>query len=631
MEIFTFVMLGLGVFPEYYLFDVAIILAIAGFIFIIPNYLAQYIVAMFLILVQIVLCYANYTLSNLYGDIFSIEMFNLFAEAATAVVSDFTSFTILFLDLMIFAVIGCIGWVIFKTVKGEKTCNKKNFSLAIVMILFICQGFGVGIFNFQKSAIYNQSNLSSTDYMLSDRSLMETNLLKAKTFSKLGTFGFYVNNINIVMNDSDLELKEKALNYFNSGEITEANQNDENVIVIMAESLDWFAVNELTPNINALMDESIVYSNFFSKNKTNIAECLAFLGSYPTSKLLYQATNSDTAGTFDFSIPNILNDCGYKTSYFHSYYGNFYGRSTTYNTLGFEETHFLEEITDEKVAFHDFPHESDYVNAMIDEIIPYTESNTQKFFSFYTTLSTHGPYDINTKNLDQTMYRQVVLQSDWYQNFEETHRNLTDLQKERIANYIASVISLDDVIGIIVDDLKEKGIYDNTNIVLYGDHNCYYHNNTFYYKNVDISKFNNFDVNNVPLIIKTSKTVSESNPSRFCTATDIAPTVLDILGVSYNKNLYAGNSLFDEISTYTVGGVEIEVPTFFSHTGGVFSRYLATYDWNNFEIIDQSIPTELVEDYKDAFVDSGLKLLTKYNYINLLYYDELYKEINTNS
>lgn len=630
IEIFTFVMLRIGIIPQYYLFDLAIILAISSFIFIIPNYLIQYLVSLFLILVQIVLCYANYTLSSLYGDIFSIEMFNLFGEAATSIVSDFTSFTILFFDMMIFVVIACIGGVLYKTVKNEKFSIKKSYSLLIVMILLIFQGLGLSIFSFQKNEIFNETSLSASDYMLSDRSLMETNLLKAKSLSKLGTFGFYVNNINVIFKSCDNELESKALDYFNSGEITTANENDENVIVIMAESLEWFAINELTPNINALIDEGISYTNFFSKNKTNIAESLAFLGSYPTSKLLFQATNkTDTTDIFDFSIPSLLNDSGYHTAFFHSYFGSFYGRQSTHNILGFDETHFLDECTQERREFHDFLPESDFVETMLDEIVPYTEANPQKFFSFYTTLSTHGPYDTNENNMDQTQYRPAVLQSAWYQNFLDTHSDLTQLQIDRIANYMSSVMALDNSIKIIVDDLKEKGIYDNTNIVLYGDHNCYYHNNTYYYKDIDISDFNNFEVNNVPLIIKTSKDISETITTRFCTATDIAPTILDILGVSYNKNLYAGYSLFGEVPTYYVGGVEIEVPTFFSHTGGVFSRYLATYDWINYEVIDDELPTELLEDYKTAFFDSGLKTLTKYNYLNLLYYDELYTKIDT--
>ena len=35
--------------------------------------------------------------------------------------------------------------------------------------------------------------------------------------------------------------------------------------------------------------------------------------------------------------------------------------------------------------------------------------------------------------------------------------------------------------------------------------------------------------------------------SRFCSAYDLVPTLLDLLGIEYNKNFYPGNSLFADI------------------------------------------------------------------------------------
>ena len=46
---------------------------------------------------------------------------------------------------------------------------------------------------------------------------------------------------------------------------------DKNVIMIMMESFQWFAVDEyLTPNIYNLAKDNLTFSNHYSNNKTNV-------------------------------------------------------------------------------------------------------------------------------------------------------------------------------------------------------------------------------------------------------------------------------------------------------------------------------------------------------------------------
>ena len=90
IEIMTFAMLKIGLFPEHVLYNLAVILMFTGVIFIIPNYLAQYIVSMVLIVVQMVIMYTNYSLYHLYGDVFSFDMITLFKETKQAITTDFT-------------------------------------------------------------------------------------------------------------------------------------------------------------------------------------------------------------------------------------------------------------------------------------------------------------------------------------------------------------------------------------------------------------------------------------------------------------------------------------------------------------------------------------------------------------
>ena len=50
IEIMTFQMLDIGLLPKNFMYDLGLILMFVGIIFIIPNYLAQYIVSMIMII-----------------------------------------------------------------------------------------------------------------------------------------------------------------------------------------------------------------------------------------------------------------------------------------------------------------------------------------------------------------------------------------------------------------------------------------------------------------------------------------------------------------------------------------------------------------------------------------------------
>lgn len=634
VEIFTFVTLGFGILPKYFLLDLAVILCIGGVIFIIPNVLAQYIVSEVLLFVQVLMCYMNYSLYSLYGDIFSIEMFNLATEAAKAIVTDFLSFTMLMLCLAVFVVTVLIGRVVYKRQKQYSVPVKKHFSLMMVMILFISQVVGVSAFTLQKQSILSQSDVATSEYITSDRLLMDSNILKAKSLSKLGTFGYYVNNINIVLSEGkDKELINAAVEYIDSGEIKTADGTDEsnNLIVIMVESLEWFSLSEeLTPNIWALMQDSVVANNFFSKNKTNIAEGLALMGSFPTGKILKQVAGSESDyDNFGFALPQVFKRNGYSTAYFHPYLSSFYNRALTYPQLGFDACYFNDEDYSQMTnvfSFGEWRYEKTFVDEHLEQMVP---EQDQPFYTFFTTVNTHGPLDDNNKVEDRVAYKDTVLESEYWAEFLANHSDMSATQLNRTANYVASVHGLDVALKGIFDRLKALGIYDTTDIVLYGDHNMYYHNVTYDVKGVDKSDYSDYELNRVPLIIKTGKVVAGDEVERFCTATDIAPTILDLYGYNYNKNLYIGNSLFDTIDTYTVCGEEIEVPTFFSHTGGLYSRYMCTFNWETYYGIDSDMTDEaFLTEYKDAFKDSSMKLVQKYNYLNTIFTSGVYQKIS---
>ena len=94
--------------------------------------------------------------------------------------------------------------------------------------------------------------------------------------------------------------------------------------------------------------------------------------------------------------------------------------------------------------------------------------DAEKFFTFYTTVSSHGPYDNNSKCGDQVEYRDYVMYGDtqglgkenrqltnWYSNLLEAYGDESDTFINRMVNYEATVVGLDRAIGALVNKLKE--------------------------------------------------------------------------------------------------------------------------------------------------------------------------------
>jgi len=694
IEIMTFCMLDIGFLPEHFLYDFSFMLMFMGIIFIIPNYLAQYIVSMVIIVIQFVLTYVNYTLYHLYGDVFSFDMVKLFNETKQAITSDFTYVWIIVMLVVLALVLGLIGFFIYRALKPYKMPFHKNFSVFILMVVLIVQGVGLSVYTQQNAYISAASSITDEDYVLSDEFLRETTMLKIASLKSLGTYGYYVNNImNVISDTQGKAVIEQAVKYFNSGETFNANSSNmfgastgENLIVIMMESLEWYPFtdgkensytfsSELTPNINRLIQEGFIATDFFSKSKTNISEGIGFLGSYPIGKYMEQVTSKEKAEYYGFSMPNILNNLGYTTTYLHTNVGSYYARESTHKYLGFQNVYCGDDAIDGNIKWGHWMKEADFVYSALDEGYLIPENATVKpFYSFYTTVSSHGPYVNNSDNADQVEYKDFVKYGDtaeldenlreeteWYKNAKESY---DEDVLHYLVNFQASIVGLDKAIGVIIDRLEELGIYNNTTICLYSDHNAYYHTLSNSIKGVAQTDYSNIELNTVPFIIKSKGLTnrieergyySEDNPngvlaspdrygnlnansnpihstSRFTSAYDIVPTLLDLLGIEYNKNFYPGTSMFADINTkinvYDENGnlTKEEVVAYYSHTGGVYGKYGHTKDMKDYQFAFPNNNT--YSAYTSTFKTTAKQLLLKLNYVSTLYSHGVYAQLN---
>lgn len=342
----------------------------------------------------------------------------------------------------------------------------------------------------------------------------------------------YVNNMVLKEDISDQKINELKQWFHTENEQVIQGEHfgkakGQNVILFQAESLQNFVVDlsiegqEITPNLNRLKKESIYYPNFFDQTdqgRTSDGEFTTLVSMHP-SRFNGSIYFNFADNTFE-GLPFILNEHGYSTLSAHGYDGNFWNRSFMHRSLGFEQSMFSKDFKPgENIGWG--ISDVDFLNQMKDAL-PTLE---QPFLSMLITLSNHHPYDLPPH-----------------------HRELElgDLEGSLMGNYLHSVHYLDKALGVFIEGLKAKGIYDSSIFVIYGDHDA----------GLPLEELNKIGLNQqfdrqfdkVPFIIHSSALTEQQGlvDEQASGHLDISPTLLYLLGISQNDRYFLGKPLFDQ-------------------------------------------------------------------------------------
>lgn len=556
IEFITFNTMGIGVFPTYFWLDIAILLLVAAVIFIVPSFCAQTVLICFMLGVQIVLSIVNESLYGMSTMVFSLNMLNLVNEVGGVFTNEFLDY--LFIVGLIFVFIAeCFVLARLKKVKA-----KQSFRLQTVVMLLIvfCLTSGAAS-NIYYVALDSFATTSPSDelYIFKDDSyLYDTQFISAKAFRRFGTFGFYYKNIaNFVKVDPQMteEEKEKDIEknletldgYFAEGEWSSALGENlmtgrfagQNVVLIVIESGEWYTINrEYTPTLYALASQGIAMTDYYARDKTNHSEAMSILGSYPAlpeNSIAPTLTEPDglLGNNFAFSLPNILQEDGYTTNYFHGHVGSYYGRDETFSDLyGFDSAHFLDTMNKlagyyDKDGFYDLDRDSELISQYLEEM---TETTGDAFFTMMMTLTSHGHYNDLVDNGDYTAElsdEKKAERSSRYtvHHLEPYYERITAFPQTfvddkfavmadqfgkdgeptdvylRYKRYQAGIMDLDVGVNRLVAYLSETGQIDNTTFVFYADHNSYYTQQSYFMKGIPTDEYWNTTLYNIPFFI----------------------------------------------------------------------------------------------------------------------------------
>ncbi|WP_368659641.1 LTA synthase family protein (plasmid) [Metabacillus halosaccharovorans] len=302
-----------------------------------------------------------------------------------------------------------------------------------------------------------------------------------------------------------------------------------NVIYIHLESLQNFMINynlngeEVTPFLNSLTKDSstLYFNNFFhqtAQGKSSDAEFMLENSLFG----LPQGSAYSTKGLNTYqAAPAILGQQGYTSGVFHGNSGSFWNRNEIYKSFGydkfFDSSYFKMKTRDVlNYGLKDKP--------FFEQSIPMLEDLPQPFYTKFITLSNHFPYPIDEE--DATI----------------PPNNTGDATVDR---YFQTARYLDESVEQFFNYLKESGLYNNSVIILYGDHYGNSANRNEAMSKViekEITPFEYAGLQRVPLFIRVPG-IEGGNMSQYGGQIDVLPTLLHLLGIESNKYIQFGTDL----------------------------------------------------------------------------------------
>lgn len=229
---------------------------------------------------------------------------------------------------------------------------------------------------------------------------------------------------------------------------------DKNIIIVQLEALQRFVTNkkingkEITPNINKFLRENIEITNMHMQSYSTTAdsEHSSINSIYPTENGM--AYSKYFSNKYD-SLYQVFNNANYYTSYMHGNEEKFWNRGNVYKRLNIDDLALIDKFEATELVSGYLSDEELYKQA-VEKFKTYE----QPFISFMVAASSHTPF--------------------YLIGLEDRNKIQVDVGKylaSNFGNYLESASYADYAFGVFIDKLKQEGLYDDTAILIFGDHN----------------------------------------------------------------------------------------------------------------------------------------------------------------
>lgn len=307
-----------------------------------------------------------------------------------------------------------------------------------------------------------------------------------------------------------------------------------NVIAVSLESLQSFVINEemngevVTPFLNSLTKDKDTYyfSDFYHQTglgKTSDSEFIFENSLYGLGRGAVFFTHGEN--TYN-SFAERLGENGYFTNVMHANNKSFWNRDMIYKSFKLDQFYDIEsynvtEETSVNWGLKDIP--------FFEQSAALMKEMPQPFYSRLITLTNHYPFYLDPEDMMIPEY---------------------DSNSGTLNRYFQTVRYLDESVKEFFDDLKEQGLYENSIIVMYGDHYgiSENHNKAMakYLNKEEITPYDSALLQAVPLYIHIPGSNDGQVMDNVAGQLDIRPTLLHLLGIETSKDMQLGADLFSE-------------------------------------------------------------------------------------
>ena len=424
-----------------------------------------------------------------------------------------------FIDIVFIIVL-----IIFRIIKIEKKVLKSKKQLiekCIVGTLGIIIFCRVGVNYVEKS----KDNSFNKDIQIRQATILGyhiydiENAITIKSNTKYKNYEDMIKDYNDLKADYDKKYGQERYPFKNILE-------QKNIIILQLESIQEFVVNkeingkQITPNLNKFLNENIEIQNMNMQSYSSTAD-----SEHSTITSIYPMENGMSFSKYftnDYDeLFKIFKDKNYHTSYMHGNYPYFWNRGNVYGRLNLDDLVLMEQFNDTSEIINGYLSDELLYNQAVDKLKYYEKP----FITYIVSASSHtgftldGLKDRSKINIDVGKYKNTFF-----------------------GNYLESVNYADYAFGIFIDELKKQGLYEDTAILVFGDHNGM---NMYNEEMIDFLGYTDSNITDVDLKLNYTKVlcglkipgISNLKLERPVSKVDIKPTL------AYMCNLEDGFSL----------------------------------------------------------------------------------------
>ena len=366
-----------------------------------------------------------------------------------------------------------------------------------------------------------------------------------------------------------------------------------NIVLLQLEGIDSWLFNENdTPTLYGMLNNSFVFNNHYSYynggGSTFNSEFAVNTG-FLTPVSYTQNAYTFNKNAFDYTLAKLFKQDGYSVNAFHMNTSEYYSRGVNYSNWGYDNYYGLKDLNVYENAEYELDRELVLNETFREKLVP-EEGN---FLDYIISYSNHTPFS-STKGVCKKILELSYTPEDVA---------LMSLTEEDCARIQAK--ETDYMVSLLIELLKEKGVFDNTVFVVFTDHYLYTISDQSIldkYKETD----NNL-INHTPFFIYSSD-MKKMNVNQVTSQLNILPTILNLFGLEYHPNYYIGEDALNP-----------------NYSGYVFFSDYSWYDGNVY--VDGGVVTNgkymdpVALEEKNYYINYVIKkndLTLKYNYFKKL-------------